>query len=163
MTDTNVRTVNPNCRWFHWIGQQLSTCDQCGAPIWEHEGISKAPKSPFGDEPFTGSPWKEADRWYRMHQRWLAGWEIEVEGTTIHVREPQPVKAEDIEDKRITIYPAVSVADVVFGLSRELTEPEMLQFVKMIDQEMSSVEFTEALFEYFKAEMEMERRIGKDS
>ncbi len=40
------------CRGFRWIGQPLTSCDGCGRPAWEHEGIEKLRDGagPFGGE-----------------------------------------------------------------------------------------------------------------
>jgi hypothetical protein len=27
----------PGCKGFAWIGQAVTGCDSCGAPIWEHD------------------------------------------------------------------------------------------------------------------------------
>lgn len=56
------------CRWFHWIGQSLACCDECGKPAWEHDGISEPKKGagPFSgsEDDWTGRPWApgQADR-----------------------------------------------------------------------------------------------------
>lgn len=39
------------CRGFRWIGQSFATCDGCGKPAWEHDGMLmlRPGSSPFGD------------------------------------------------------------------------------------------------------------------
>jgi hypothetical protein len=32
-------TITPSCRGFRWIGQSFATCDGCGKPAWEHDGM----------------------------------------------------------------------------------------------------------------------------
>jgi hypothetical protein len=31
----------PECRGFRWIGQPFTSCDGCGRPAWEHEGVMR--------------------------------------------------------------------------------------------------------------------------
>lgn len=35
----------PACRGFRWIGQSFATCDGCGKPAWEHDGMSRLRES----------------------------------------------------------------------------------------------------------------------
>jgi hypothetical protein len=59
---------------FQWIGQTIASCDGCGRPAWEHEGIERyifgkgdGPFSPVATKilPWTGNM-------LRRRQRWLA-------------------------------------------------------------------------------------------
>lgn len=52
---------------FHWIGQPMTSCDKCGLPAWEHDGLAttREPlRSPFDDAPMVLRPWRpgEADQ-----------------------------------------------------------------------------------------------------
>lgn len=48
---------------FHWIGQSLAACDQCGLPAWDHEGLADGSRdNPFSDAPFTLRPWEPGER-----------------------------------------------------------------------------------------------------
>jgi hypothetical protein len=29
--------LTPTCAAFQWIGQPLTSCDECGRPAWEHD------------------------------------------------------------------------------------------------------------------------------
>lgn len=44
------------CEGFRWIGQSWASCDGCGRPAWEHEGMAvlKEGSGPFG----TGMDWE---------------------------------------------------------------------------------------------------------
>ena len=44
--------TEPECRGFYWIGQPFSSCDNCGRPAWEHDGMQE----PDRDNPFSGDP-----------------------------------------------------------------------------------------------------------
>lgn len=48
------------CRGFHWIGQPLTSCDNCGRPAWEHDGMDK-PAVPFSTAPSALVPWEPGE------------------------------------------------------------------------------------------------------
>ena len=53
------------CLGFRWIGQPWTSCDGCGRPAWEHEGMLflKEGAGPFGsDEDWEMRPWTPG-RW----------------------------------------------------------------------------------------------------
>lgn len=57
---------------FHYIGQDVRHCAECGLPIWVHAGIAQLPP---GEGPFASNGWVlrpfepgEADR---IRARWL--------------------------------------------------------------------------------------------
>lgn len=49
------------CRGFHWIGQTLESCDNCGRPAREHDGLmSQRRDAPlFSDDGLYIKPWSE--------------------------------------------------------------------------------------------------------
>lgn len=65
----------PECRGFHWIGQSWASCDNCGRPVWEHEGMWKLrtgmPTSFLGDDAWHVDPFLagEAERLRAIHTR----------------------------------------------------------------------------------------------
>lgn len=44
------------CDTFRWIGQPLTSCDECSRPYWEHSYTWGAPSSAFPLEPLTKVP-----------------------------------------------------------------------------------------------------------
>lgn len=50
------------CKGFRWIGQSWATCDGCGRPAWEHDGMSVLAEgfSPFGTSEMAWEvrPWE---------------------------------------------------------------------------------------------------------
>ncbi len=49
---------------FHWIGQPFTSCDQCGLPAWDHDGMADfVPTSPvdMAAKPIL-RPWKPGER-----------------------------------------------------------------------------------------------------
>ena len=48
---------------FHWIGQPFTTCDECGLPAWEHEGMADLPLNagPFNAD-WVLRPWQPGER-----------------------------------------------------------------------------------------------------
>lgn len=60
---------------FHWIGQPLTACDQCGQPAWDHDGwaeITPPLRSPWDDPKFALRPWHPGER-ERVRERWDRG------------------------------------------------------------------------------------------
>lgn len=58
--------AKPACRGFRWIGQSFATCDGCGRPAWEHDGIRRlreGAKTIFGgsDDDWEVIPWKPGE------------------------------------------------------------------------------------------------------
>jgi hypothetical protein len=155
MTES-LRSVNPDCQWFHWIGQVITSCDQCGRPIWEHAGLPNRPENPFEDTP-GGRPWSQDDRWNRMHQRWLEGWDIEVENDTIQLTRPVPAPPQPeptpVEDIGVEVSSWLNIAAILHVLTANLDEDQMVEVMKLLDVEMSSWSFTEQVHAYFQAEM----------
>jgi len=152
-----VRTVNPYCRWFHWIGQSFVFCDQCSKPIWEHEGLPQWPMDPFDDTPSGGTPWTEEGRWYRIHQCWLQGWDIEAEGDVVHLREPKPEPEppkKEIGDVTIAAMGQISLKELASSLVNTLGEDDLVKFFALLDEEAASWEVTKAVFDHFREEME---------
>lgn len=49
------------CRGFHWIGQTLESCDNCGRPARDHEGLMTLRRDapPFSDGGWYVKPWSE--------------------------------------------------------------------------------------------------------
>lgn len=65
------------CEGFAWIGQALTSCDECGRPVWEHPG-ERRHSDPFSDA-YEVEPWSE-DSWiHRVRQAFLAGKKVIVE------------------------------------------------------------------------------------
>lgn len=54
------------CEGFAWIGQPITTCDNCGQPGWDHDFDLRA-SSPFGSGGFHQVPWSE-----RLIGAWLS-------------------------------------------------------------------------------------------
>lgn len=58
--------VAPCPEGYHYIGQRLTHCSECGLPPWEHAGSATLPEgaSPFGSGGWVLKPWMpgEADR-----------------------------------------------------------------------------------------------------
>lgn len=64
--------VTPCPEGFHWIGQSFATCDQCGLPAWEHEGLAGYDSDaalPFFPPSFVLKPWAPGER-ERIRARW---------------------------------------------------------------------------------------------
>jgi hypothetical protein len=59
------------CRWFKWIGQPLMSCDDCGKPAWEHDGMErmKADKGPFDPDLWVGVTW-EPEEAEAIRRKW---------------------------------------------------------------------------------------------
>jgi hypothetical protein len=55
-------TDEPCPEGFHWIGQSLDTCDNCGHPARAHAGLHsfRRDAGPFGGEWYC-KPWAEVD------------------------------------------------------------------------------------------------------
>lgn len=51
----------PVCGGFVWIGQPMTSCDRCGQPAWEHEGLDQPTADPFSDALSTVRPWKPGE------------------------------------------------------------------------------------------------------
>lgn len=55
------------CVAFKWVGQPITSCDDCGKPAWEHVGMERLRRQadPFGTEGWFNSPWphKQIDSW----------------------------------------------------------------------------------------------------
>lgn len=51
----------PVCDGFVWIGQPMTSCDRCGQPAWEHQGLDQPPADPFSDAPSTVRPWEPGE------------------------------------------------------------------------------------------------------
>lgn len=49
------------CGGFVWIGQPFTSCDRCGQPAWEHQGLDQPPDDPFSDAPSTVRSWKPGE------------------------------------------------------------------------------------------------------
>lgn len=47
-----MTTGDTDCRGFKWIGQSFASCDGCGRPAWEHEGMERHREG----APLTGEP-----------------------------------------------------------------------------------------------------------
>lgn len=47
------------CAGFHWIGQTLSSCENCGRPWDAHDGYLGASGGPFGAQQESVIPWDE--------------------------------------------------------------------------------------------------------
>jgi len=49
---------------FHWIGQPATSCDECGLPAWEHEGMATSNRleSPFHNSLLVLRPWNPGER-----------------------------------------------------------------------------------------------------
>lgn len=48
---------------FYWIGQAFSSCDQCGLPAWDHEGMAVTDHAlPFFPPTFRLKPWAPGER-----------------------------------------------------------------------------------------------------
>jgi len=64
---TGREPIEPGCRGFKWIGQPFTSCDGCGRPVWEHEGMSRLRPnvSPFDKNPWHVVPFRpgEAESW----------------------------------------------------------------------------------------------------
>lgn len=56
-------THNADCVAFAWIGQAITSCDDCGRPAWDHDGMSRLKKDagPFGcnDDAWEVRPWAD--------------------------------------------------------------------------------------------------------
>lgn len=71
--------VEPCPEGFHWIGQRWSSCDRCGHPAWEHNGMATNPVGDSlaaiweGDTKMVLRPWSEAEK--GALERWRAEWE----------------------------------------------------------------------------------------
>jgi hypothetical protein len=62
----------PECRGFRWLGQPFTSCDHCGRPAWEHDGIMRLREgvpSYGGTEDWELRPWApgEADE---IRRKW---------------------------------------------------------------------------------------------
>lgn len=69
---TGREPPDPECRGFKWIGQSFASCDGCGKPAWEHEGIARIKQ---GGGPFGGPDWWYTDPFKpgeadRIRERW---------------------------------------------------------------------------------------------
>jgi hypothetical protein len=63
--DPAVPLVTPCPEGFHWIGQSVASCDQCGLPAWGHEGTAalQAPlESPYDTPVWVLKPWGPGER-----------------------------------------------------------------------------------------------------
>lgn len=66
-------TKEESCRGFRWIGQSFASCDGCGRPAWEHEGVMRlrdgASLSGIDADIWELRPWEpgEADA---IRQKW---------------------------------------------------------------------------------------------
>lgn len=54
------------CRGFRWIGQSFASCDGCGKPAWEHEGLLRLREGAvaiFGgsEDDYEVQPWKPGE------------------------------------------------------------------------------------------------------
>lgn len=69
------RAPKPPCTGFHWIGQPFYSCDNCGRPAWEHEGMHtfKQISGPFSDDPGHTEPW-EPGQAAKIREKWEPGW-----------------------------------------------------------------------------------------
>jgi hypothetical protein len=61
---TGLEPAKPECRGFAWIGQHFTSCDECGRPIWEHEGIQRhRPGASLGaKDSFIVEPFEPGER-----------------------------------------------------------------------------------------------------
>lgn len=69
------REAKPACRGFRWIGQSFASCDGCGKPAWEHDGMlglregMTALSVGAGDDVWEVIPWKPGEA-EAIKQRW---------------------------------------------------------------------------------------------
>ena len=64
--------VTGACRGFCWVGQSFSSCDDCGRPAWEHEGVMRLrdDATPFGDgDLWELRPWEPGEA-EAVRRRW---------------------------------------------------------------------------------------------
>lgn len=62
------------CVGFQWIGQPMTSCDDCGRPAWDHDGWAvpeRQPTNPFDDVPMVLRPWEPSQR-EAVRRRWEA-------------------------------------------------------------------------------------------
>jgi hypothetical protein len=70
LTKSEPPAAKPECRGFHWIGQSLYHCEQCGEPAWEHDGMHVHPE---GTSPFDLKaesiviPWEQSPPLFRHY------------------------------------------------------------------------------------------------
>lgn len=60
---------------FHYIGQSFASCDECGLPAWDHEGmavLAKPMNSPFSEFKPVLRPWGDGER-ERIKRLWEKG------------------------------------------------------------------------------------------
>lgn len=79
MTDEEVlylaytgQELPKECRGFHWIGQAWTSCDNCGRPVWEHEGyayVDREATTSFLHPVFYVEPFEPGVR-ERLKERW---------------------------------------------------------------------------------------------
>lgn len=57
----SAEKVRPICDGFAWIGQKFSTCDDCGHPAWDHDGMKRLrpDAGPFNDDAWEVRAWDD--------------------------------------------------------------------------------------------------------
>ncbi len=82
--------MNAECEAFAWIGQPITSCDDCGRPAWDHAGRSKSGGGPFDAGVVEPWPARTIASW--IHLGWIAESRA-CELLSVHLVSPSTVEA----------------------------------------------------------------------